>query len=1172
MPLIDVRGVSVNFPFTPYKCQEDYMSKVMECLQKEVNGILESPTGTGKTLCLLCSTLAWREHFKDSISARKIAERMDGVEMFPKRPMASWGKADKEGDAPAYYTDVPKIIYASRTHSQLTQVISELKNTSYRPKVCVLGSREQLCIHPEVMKQESNHVKVHMCRAKMTSRSCLYYNNVEEKSTDKELTNTILDVEDLVKNGNKHRVCPYYLSRSLKQQAEIIFMPYNYLLDPKSRKAHNIELKGTVVIFDEAHNVEKMCEESASSDLTPYDLATAIDAVNQVLTLQASTAEKSGLSEDFNIETTNPGLKMDVADIAKIKRILLDLEAAIDSIELPSNGAGLTKPGSYIFELFKQAQLTFETKTAVLDALEQIMGYFAERNSVFTNTSGLQKLSDIIQIVFSRDPPEGMSSFAAEQSIAKHYKVHIHSDTNIHKKKQRTDPWSSTTSTKQGKILSYWCFSPGYTMHELVSQGVRSIILTSGTLSPLSSFTAEMQISFPVLLENPHVIDKHQIFVGIIPKGPDGVQLSSAFDKRFSPDYMASLGNTVVNIGRVVPHGLLVFFPSYTVMDKTIEFWRENGCTNRIEDVKPMFIEPKGKGSFNEVINGYYTKVNDSSISGASFFAVCRGKASEGLDFSDTNGRGVLITGLPFPPRMDPRVILKMQFLDEVGKRANGIKCLTGQEWYRQQASRAVNQAIGRVIRHRQDFGGIFLCDHRFMSTDARSQLPLWVRPYVKVYDNFGHVIRDSSQFFRKVQKIMPPPKVKLDNSCKDICSEQCNSKPYSSNAISSQLSNSFMRKAKTLDSHVPSLKKRRIGTSSSYDGTAQLCVEYEGEIQSERKKPLGLLEALDHNERKAFGEEDEMLVGEEKASRLSTLSLQHDKRHDDEQRGNKKRIKLVNSLKNEPLPDSTLNKAEKAKFYLASVKQTLSQANYHQFTQSMQTYKKTDDFDTMLAELSSLCTGDPLKQFLLRDFYQFVRPHHKQRFDEACRSLYGLECGFKPEHALSNLEKGSLMLNATKEKNESGACALSATQNSTKNTSSQLDASQLNKGGCHLNSGVLHKEPLKRGDLLSKDKSEHQSNRLKDYLDKVKEALGPQKYQQFFVSLQTYKKTDNYDNMVLEIVSLLTEGTSDFALLHSFTVFVRPHHKQQYNQMLKELMGMPVEDTLHQAKALTSK
>lgn len=51
----------------------------------------------------------------------------------------------------------------------------------------------------------------------------------------------------------------------------------------------------------------------------------------------------------------------------------------------------------------------------------------------------------------------------------------------------------------------------------------------------------------------------------------------------------------------------------------------------------------------------------------------------------------------------------------------------------------------------------------RFAYADARAQLPSWVRPHVKVYEHFGHVIRDVAQFFRVAQKTVSP-------QCPDGC------------------------------------------------------------------------------------------------------------------------------------------------------------------------------------------------------------------------------------------------------------------------------------------------------------------------------------------------------------------------------------------------------------------
>jgi hypothetical protein len=51
-------GVPIVFPFRPYPCQTTYTNAVVECIVLGQNALLESPTGTGKTLSLLAGALA----------------------------------------------------------------------------------------------------------------------------------------------------------------------------------------------------------------------------------------------------------------------------------------------------------------------------------------------------------------------------------------------------------------------------------------------------------------------------------------------------------------------------------------------------------------------------------------------------------------------------------------------------------------------------------------------------------------------------------------------------------------------------------------------------------------------------------------------------------------------------------------------------------------------------------------------------------------------------------------------------------------------------------------------------------------------------------------------------------------------------------------------------------
>ncbi|KAI5000760.1 hypothetical protein ZWY2020_010719, partial [Hordeum vulgare] len=512
------------------------------------NALLESPTGTGKTLCLLCSRARLAAHLRGVSAGR-------------------WGR----GRQPS--SPYPVIIYASRTHSQLRQVIKELKATSYRAEMAVLGSREQMCIHEEVSKlgKAQNNGCHYLCK----KRGCRHNNIVTEyMKNNTELGTEPFDIEDL-----------------LSKSVDILFAPYNYLIDPGNRHASFDLLTTTSLLVSRAQECIQLC-----SFKGPLKIL-----------LKNNLTQKTILSSRL--------LKFHVNESRQ--------------------------------------------------------------------TSG-----DSLQVY-----------------------------------------------GKASRTLSWWCFNPG---------------LACGGIS-----------------ENPHVISQDQIWVGVVLWGHQDTHLILLIGQRETVKYKQELGTVMVNFAQFVPDGLLVFFPSYSMMDKCIDYWKNRNHEHSVDDStiwqrmckhKQPVIEPRQSSNFPNAIEDYAAKLRDPSTSRAIFFAVCRGKVSEGLDFADRAGRAVIVTGMPFSTPTDPKVRLKREYLDKQAKPSNKIpKALTGEEWYVQQAARAVNQAVGRVIRHRHDYGAIIYCDERFVWPNYQSQMSYWLKPYIKCYSKYGEVVQTLTRFFR--DKVCVDPK-----------------------------------------------------------------------------------------------------------------------------------------------------------------------------------------------------------------------------------------------------------------------------------------------------------------------------------------------------------------------------------------------------------------------------
>ncbi|RAL08409.1 DNA helicase [Aspergillus homomorphus CBS 101889] len=848
---MDTLTKEFHHPYSPYDIQLQFMRALYTCLEEGKVAIFESPTGTGKSLSLICGSLTWlRDHkrsaFHDAVDktignddtepdwmlefakgelCRSVLEKRKELEQRLERTRIkeekqrialeiSEGprkkqKVSETSAVPLLHEDhflldeydsgderpglsskhlgpnsglssstlellqrfrgqsslncdddddqdtEIKIFFCSRTHSQLSQFAGELRRVAMpssipedvvssigevgeeRIRHLSLGSRKNLCINTQVSALENPTAINERCLELQQpgvarEHKCPYLPSKKDQSLAVQFRDhalaTIKDIEDLGKVGRKIGICPYYASRSVIKHSEIVTLPYPLLLQQSAREALNLSVKGHIVIIDEAHNL--------------------MDAISNINSITVTLSQ----------------FEMSIAQLTTYAR------------KFKARLKGQNR--SYIAQILRLLGSITHHLRSVLTSSESLEGPVLP--SDLMSGKGVDQIN-----------PHKLSRYLQESKLARKVDGYVESSKDMTGNKASGKPTTPVLFHIQGFLLSlmnpsaegqlfyakdkgdirlrYMLLDPSNQFRDIV-EDARAVILAGGTMSPMTDYMNHLFSYVPSdrlrTFSYGHVIPSENLTVHTLGRGVQGSSLEFTYGCRDSELTVLDLGRTIASVCNVIPDGVVAFFPSYEYLGQVINMWKKLKVGERgqslyelIDREKPILSESREMADSTEELLQKYADLIESS-SGALLLSVVGGKLSEGINFSDRLGRGVLIIGLPFPNIRSAVWQAKIEYIEQkalceaVGSEASRLSAAkaAGREYYENACMRAVNQCIGRAIRHRNDYAAIVLMDKRYGRPNINGKLPAWIKQSMmatSVDQPADRTIQSLSTFFR---------------------------------------------------------------------------------------------------------------------------------------------------------------------------------------------------------------------------------------------------------------------------------------------------------------------------------------------------------------------------------------------------------------------------------------
>ncbi|KAI3760090.1 hypothetical protein L1987_50480 [Smallanthus sonchifolius] len=698
-----IEDVTVYFPYDHiYPEQYSYMIELKRSLDAKGHCLLEMPTGTGKTIALL-----------SLITSYTLSK--------PSNPV--------------------KLLYCTRTVHEMEKTLAELKllhkyqldniGPSARMLALGLSSRKNLCVNPGVVSAENRDSVDAGCR-KLTASwiralaienpnipTCSFFEAYERAGSDAVLPPGVYTLQDLRVFGKEKGWCPYFLARHMVQFANVVVYSYQYLLDPKVAGIISKEMqRESVVVFDEAHNIDNVCIEALSVSVRRQTIEGATRNINkmaqEINRFKATDAGRlraeynrlvEGLAQRGNLPVgdtwlANPALPDDIlkeavpGNIRRAEHFLSVLRRLVQYLKGRLETENVEKEGPLTFVNAVNSHVGIDQK---------MLKFCYDRLHSLMLTLEITDTDEFLHIQTICDFATLVGTYTRGFSII-------------------IEPYDERMPHIPDPVLQLSCHDASLAIKPVFDR-FQSVVITSGTLSPIDLYPRLLNFNPVVSRSFTMSLTRDCICPMVLTRGSDQLPVSTKFDLRSDPGVERNYGRLLLEMVSVVPDGIVCFFVSYSYMDAIVNSWNETGILKDIMQRKLVFIETQDVVETTLALDNY-RKACDCGR-GAVFFSVARGKVAEGIDFDRHYGRLVIMFGVPFQYTLSRILLARLEYLRETFQIKEG-------DFLTFDALRQAAQCVGRVIRSKADYGMMIFADKRYTRHDKRSKLPGWILSHLR--------------------------------------------------------------------------------------------------------------------------------------------------------------------------------------------------------------------------------------------------------------------------------------------------------------------------------------------------------------------------------------------------------------------------------------------------------